>query len=345
MFHVDLGNNKDLSIEEDVAAYYSACSSFVNQTTNLGLRHIENTIKNALTNDKATKAIGQAIVVGTAGSTLSIALLLGYLGINKTRNTADMLGFKGERIARRAYKTNGNENIRTSVNSRYGEDVKNILTTDIIHDTDEDKENYLNGNVVDIDTLFNAMFYDCRIFTVDKLSALTKKPAGFNKVHRIRDIEDINKYIKGTNAKNMSEDMRLFLVYLRYYQQAFFGYNLKEDGFTKASYVVGSEQESKKALFDCLQNAYFTAKHMLIVEPEGDGTNPDSLPIRKERIDWLNKINTIHDGNEIKCLEFMLKIMKMCLCIQGISPICADKLLQMYCNYGNIVFRVSTNSR
>ena len=339
-FYNDMGNIKESVMSNNDIGYYAAAGTMANQLSMQGIRILEDSMKDAT---------GKKLyVTGTWGAVVTAMLCLGKMMKREIDSTSDMIGVKSSRIKHRGYKLNYNTGVTGSVLSRNASDISNVASTGDAHNTSEDKELYLKlDDTFDKDAFLSAMLYNCRVFTIETLNALVSKSGYSIKRGNIKGTP-IYDYINKTNAKGIAEDKRLFLVYLRYYQQPFFGFNVIKDRAGTKDYIAGNTQLSRKALFDCLQNAYFTAKVLLFTDED-----PELIPHIK-RWDWLSSYDWVgssyYDENDIQVKEEcyhikkFLEYMKICLCIQNLSPLCADMLLQMFCKYGKISFRVDGNN-
>lgn len=336
-FEGDLGNAKEAELVASDIAYYSAAGNMVSKTLDYGLKEI-------------LYGVGGTELVKAGGLAAGVGLLLGEMTYHLGKIIADDNGLKIERFGSRARHLDDNSDFKGSVLASNKRDAEMALTSGDIHNNENDKLQYLTDDgTYDKEVFLSAMLYDCRCFTIESLNSLVAKRCTnvFNNYTKHSEYHD---YLSQSNAKDITEDRRLMYVYLRYYQQPYFGYNVtdkdKDNKKVKRGtkdYIQGTSQTARKVLFDCLQNAYFASKVMLFLEDD------NRFPIRKERIEWLHKTNWIIGGNaqyhnEEVFLKKLLAYMKLCLCIQNLSPLCADKLLQMFCDYGNIDYKVTRNT-
>lgn len=335
----DLENSKEsVSINNDII-YTASAITAVNQVCNYGVKVIDTGIKGA----------SSSYVVGAIGCVLSVCVCLAKILKSEVDSTADFFGMKGIRVKNRGLKLNRNTNLNNSVLSHRNDIVEKSLESAEARKFDGDILSFLSDDAnFNQETLISAMMFNCRLFTVEALNSLACK-SGYL-VQRAEGVRNtpIYNYISKTNAKGSSPDNRLFLTYLRYYQQPYFGYTVLRDKAGVKDYIAGNTQKERKALFDCLQNAYFAAKMLLLCDSDVD------LCDRKERWNWLNSYEWIgssyYDSSNVRMradyyhIEKFLKYMKICLCIQNLSPLCADKLLQMFCKYGKIDFKVDKNT-
>lgn len=197
------------------------------------------------------------------------------------------------------------------------------------------------------------MFNSCKIMTINRRKAFIKGTVAEIHASRryagsLQEIKnsDCYEYIKHTVVTSVVYDVRLYLTFLRYCQQPYFGFNAQGQG--KQDMISGNEQKIREFLFDRLQNAYFTAKTLLY-----DCNEPNMIE-KGKRLDWLDATNWVgtaygYDRNNFKdCQDYLhiekfLEYLKIGLCMQNLSPLCADKLIQIFCNYGKINWSVDTD--
>ena len=143
--------------------------------------------------------------------------------------------------------------------------------------------------------------------------------------------------------------MRLYMTFLKYCQQPYFGFVVRKEHLGTKDRIGNNEQQIREFLFNRLQNAYFAAKIMLI-----DCKDSNMLPIDK-RLDWLDSYDVVgvmygYDRtNFTECQKYLhiekfLEYLKLGICMQDISPLCADKLVQLFCNYGKVNWQVDKDT-
>ena len=85
-----------------------------------------------------------------------------------------------------------------------------------------------------------------------------------------------------------------------------------------------------------------------------DCKDSNMLPIDK-RLDWLDSYDVVgvmygyDKTNFAECQKYLhiekfLEYLKLGICMQDISPLCADKLVQLFCNFGKINWQVDKDT-
>lgn len=283
--------------------------------------------------------------VGTMGTALSILFSCFKVIKNETLSWLDLIGNNRARVKNRSLNINYEV---TANNSTLG-----VATNDIVNtsDTLDTLEVSLAENIK------KYVIYTCRIFNVnmqksmvymDWTNKLMKRVGKRNE--KWKNYVDLRnkpcyKFVKNTLVTSAVFDMRLFMVYLIYCQQPYFGFNVKDYELNNNTVVSGNERANREALFNILQNAYFAAKLILLTVDNVDMIQKDDRVKWLDNYDWVGTQYGYDRDNPEECekylhIEEFLKYLKLGICIQGLSPICADKLVSLFCKYGHILWLV-----
>lgn len=329
----DLNKKTELKVQSLDDAEVTCTIAALNVSIMQSLRVIEDNLVDAKGN--------KLYVAGTLGTVFSVCLLfmkiLGKSGISML----DSRGVNFFNVYNRAVHTNYGTSGSDSTLGIYGEEVLNTFDTSI----QDDMKSY--------------MIYSCRLFTINTQKALIYNSEKLVRRYGVEHAKyvDIKKlpcyeFVKNTLVTSANYDLRLFMVYLIYCQQPYFGFKVKtsksqyKETLGRANVVSGNNYNERIALFTILQNAYFAAKMMLL-----DAKDSDMIQ-REKRLDWLNSYDWIdreekgynkhsyYDNQKYLHIERFLEYLKLGICIQGISPICADKLVQLFCDYGHVAWIV-----
>ena len=207
--------------------------------------------------------------------------------------------------------------------------------------------------------LKNYILESCRVMTINKRKSFIKGTNAERHPSRIKKLKDnpdfdikkspCYKFVKNTAVTCVAADIRLYMTFLKYCQQPYFGFVVKKENLGTKDRIGNNEQQIREFLFNRLQNAYFAAKIMLI-----DCKDSNMLPI-EDRLDWLDSYDVVgvmygyDKTNFTECQKYLhiekfLEYLKLGICMQDISPLCADKLVQLFCNYGKINWQVDKDT-
>lgn len=329
----DLNKKSELKVQSLDDSELTCTIAALNVSIMQSLRVVEDNLVDAKGN--------KMYVAGTLGAVFSVCLLfmkmLGKFGVS----FLDFNGVNFFNVYNRAIHTNYGTSGSDSTLGLYGDEVLNTFDTKL----QDDMKSY--------------MVYSCRLFTTNTQKALIYNSEKLVRRYGVEHAKyvDIKKlpcyeFVKNTLVTSANYDLRLFMVYLIYCQQPYFGFKIKasksqyKETLGRTNVVSGNNYKERVALFTILQNAYFSAKMMLL-----DVKDDDMIP-REKRLDWLNSYDWIdkeesgynrhsyYDNQKYLHIERFLEYLKLGICMQGVSPICADKLVQLFCDYGHIAWIV-----
>lgn len=209
------------------------------------------------------------------------------------------------------------------------------------------------------ENLKNYVLESCRVLTINKRKSFIK---GTNtekhpsRIKKFKDNKDLDikkspcyKFVKNTAVTCVTADIRLYMTYLQYCQQPYFGFVVREYKKGTKDRIGNNEQQVREFLFNRLQNAYFAAKIMMM-----DCQDANMLT-GLDRLQWLDAYDYVGTSysydrtNFRECQQYLhierfLEYLKLGICMQDISPLCADKLVQLFCNYGKIDWKVDSDT-
>ena len=207
--------------------------------------------------------------------------------------------------------------------------------------------------------LKNYVLESCRVLTINKRKSFIKGTNAEKHPSRMKQLKnkldlDIKKspcykFVKNTAVTCVTADIRLYMTYLQYCQQPYFGFVVRKYKIGTKDRVGNNEQQVREFLFTRLQNAYFAAKIMLM------DCQDANMVIGLDRLNWLDAYDYVgtsypydrtnfRDCQRYLHIERFLEYLKLGICMQDISPLCADKLVQLFCNYGKIDWKVDSDT-